>query len=208
MISAISDLVRSGDKILKIEAVLSGTLSYLFNSFAAGKSFSEAVFEAQEKGYTEPDPRDDLNGMDVARKLLILSRESGSPFELEEIVIEKILPEICFQQDTIEDFYTELKKAEGWLEEKRAEAQNNGCVLRYIASFENGLAKVALRAIGPYHPFFHLSGNDNILAITSKNYSDNPLVIRGPGAGAAVTAGKVLTEVIQAGINQMQRRAR
>lgn len=200
IISTIKELLQSGDKILKIEAILSGTLSYLFNSFTEEKDFSQVVFEAQEKGYTEPDPREDLNGMDVARKLLILARESGSPLEMEDMIIEKILPEDCFNPSSIEDFYVKLKSYNSQFEEKRKKAGEQGKVLRYIAQFENGEGKVSLQSVGEDHPFYHLSGNDNIVAITSMFYKENPLVIKGQGAGAEVTAGKVLADIIRLGL--------
>lgn len=190
IISTIHELLRSGDKILKIEAILSGTLSYLFNSFTGEKCFSEVVQEAQKKGYTEPDPREDLNGMDVARKLLILARESHYPLEMGDIIVEGILPKDCLEIHSADDFYAK----------KRKEAEKKGMVLRYIATLENGKGKISLQAVGIEHPFYHLSGNDNIIAITSEFYRENPLVIKGQGAGSKVTAGKVFADIIQLGI--------
>lgn len=203
IISTINELVCSGDKILKIEAILSGTLSYLFNAFTEEKKFSEVVQEAQKRGYTEPDPREDLNGMDVARKLLILARESGYPLEMNDILVLKILPEECFKASSIDDFYVKLKSYDEQLSIKRREAQKEGQVLRYIAKFEMGQGSISLEAIGPAHPFYHLSGNDNIIAITSEFYRENPLVIKGQGAGAKVTAGKVFADIIRLGLNHI-----
>lgn len=201
IISTISELIRSGDKILKIEAILSGTLSYLFNSFTEEKVFSEVVREAQTKGYTEPDPRDDLNGMDVARKLLILARESNYPLEMDDIVVEKILPQDCFHESSVDDFYIKLKSHDELLAAKRRKAQIENKVLRYIAKFEQGKGSVSLQAVGPEHPFYYLSDNDNIIAITSEFYRENPLVIQGQGAGAKVTAGKVFADIIRLGLD-------
>ncbi len=197
IISTINELVKSGDKILKIEAILSGTLSYLFNSFTEGKFFSEVVQEAQKKGYTEPDPREDLNGMDVARKLLILSRESNYPLEMDNIVVQRILPEDCFNAPSIADFYVKLKNYDEQLTTKRKEAQSEGKVLRYIAKLEEGQGSICLQSISPEHPFYHLSGSDNIIAITSEFYRENPLVIKGQGAGAKVTAGKIFADIVR-----------
>lgn len=203
IISTIHELIRSGDKILKIEAILSGTLSYLFNSFGEGTVFSDVVKNAQIKGYTEPDPREDLNGMDVARKLLILARESRFPVEMDVIAVERILPEECFQAHSVEDFYAKLKKQDDQMDSKRREAQKEGKVLRYIAQFEEGQGSISLQAVGPEHPFYHLSGNDNIIAITSEFYRENPLIIKGPGAGAEVTAGKVFADLIRLGLDHI-----
>jgi aspartokinase/homoserine dehydrogenase 1 len=197
IISTINELVKSGDKILKIEAILSGTLSYLFNSFIEGKIFSEIVQEAQKKGYTEPDPREDLNGMDVARKLLILSRESNYPLEMDNIVVLRFLPVDCFNAPSIADFYVKLKNYDEQLTTKRKEAQSEGKVLRYIAKLEEGQGSICLQAIGSEHPFYHLSGSDNIIAITSEFYRENPLVIKGQGAGAKVTAGKIFADIVR-----------
>lgn len=197
ILNTVQGLQRSGDPILKIEAVLSGTLSYLFNSFEEGTSFSELVHDAQMKGYTEPDPRDDLNGMDVARKLLILAREAGYPLEMADIQLDKFLPDACFEAPSIDAFYDKLRDYDPILIEMRRKEQTAGKRLRYIASFENGKASVSLCAVGPEHPFYHLSGNDNIISIHTEYYSKNPLVIRGPGAGADVTAARVLEGIVR-----------
>ncbi len=199
IISTLNELIRSGDKILKIEAILSGTLSYLFNTFSEGKPFSAILQDAQKKGYTEPDPRDDLNGMDIARKLLILARESEYPLEIEDVKVETFLPETCFQVPTVEEFFTQLKRFDETMTAKRENARKEQKVLRYIAVLENGKGHIALQAVSASHPFYHLSGNDNIIAITSEFYRDNPLVIKGPGAGAKVTAGKVFGDIVQLG---------
>lgn len=199
IISTINEMLRCGDKILKIEAILSGTLSYLFNSFTKGTSFSTVVREAQEKGYTEPDPRDDLNGMDVARKLLILARESGYPMEMKDIRLTPFLPKECFESGSLEDFYSKLKKYDSLMENLRKDAEKEGKVLRYIATFENSIGRVSLQSVGPEHPFYYLSGNDNIIAITTEFYHKSPLVIKGKGAGAELTAGKVLADIIRIG---------
>jgi aspartokinase/homoserine dehydrogenase 1 len=197
IISTINELVHSGDKVLKIEAILSGTLSYLFNSFIDGKSFSKVVKEAQEKGYTEPDPREDLNGLDVARKLLILARESGYSVEMKDIDVQAMLPSDCFNEGSVDSFYKKLEGYDRLLDEKRRDAQKESKALRYIGRFENGRGTVSLQAVGVDHPFYHLSGSDNVIAITSEFYRENPLVIKGQGAGAKVTAGKVFADIVR-----------
>lgn len=201
IINTINDLVRSGDRILKLEAILSGTLSYLFNSLKEGTSFSKLVMDAQKKGYTEPDPREDLNGMDLARKLLILARESHYPLEMDEIHIQRILPQECFEAPTMDDFYIKLKENDEHITAKRNSAEREGKVLRYIASFEKGKAAISLETVGREHPFYYLSGSDNIIAITSEFYKENPLVVKGQGAGAQVTAGKVFADIIRLGLD-------
>lgn len=198
IISTVIDLLRSGDKILKIEGILSGTLSYLFNSFAQGKNFSDALSDAQKKGFTEPDPREDLNGQDVVRKLLILARESGYPLEMKDISIEPLLPEECFA-GTVNEFYQKLKKYDDAFNRKRDAAMHEGKVLRYIAAMEEGKASVTLQAVDKLHPFYHLSESDNIISITTERYRDTPLVIKGQGAGAEVTAGEVFADIIRMG---------
>lgn len=197
VISTISDLLNSGDKILKIEAVLSGTLSYLFNSFTKDRKFSEVLQEAQQKGFTEPDPREDLNGKDVMRKILILARECGYPLEMEDVSIDPLLSEDCFAANSVAEFYEKLKAHDAEFDRKRDQAAQKGKVLRYGALFENGKASISLLEVDPKHPFYHLSGSDNIISITTERYHDTPLVIKGPGAGAQVTAGEVLADMIR-----------
>ncbi len=196
VINTLSDLMHSGDKIIRIEAVLSGTLSYIFNTFGPGRSFSSVVEEAMRKGYTEPDPRVDLSGLDVARKLLILSRETGRRLELKDITVEKMLPPSCMKVSGIPAFFRELKKQDARFEKIRRDAAKKGCVLRYMACLENGKASVSLKEAGPSHPFYNLSGSDNIISFTTERYKERPLVIKGPGAGAEVTAAGVFSEII------------
>jgi len=197
IIHTIQNLIASGDKILAIEAVLSGTLSYIFNTFSkSNDSFSQIVREAQSKGYTEPDPRDDLNGLDVARKILILAREVGLKMELKQVHIRQFLTAQCLQARSVNEFFTILEKTDNDFEKRKIKSRKNNKVLRYIASLRNGKASIALKEIDQNHPFFFLSGSDNIISITTKRYNSNPLVIKGPGAGAEVTAGGVLANII------------
>lgn len=196
VISTLRDLILSGDQIYKIDGILSGTISYIFNSFEGDVKFSDVVKDAKRLGYTEPDPRDDLNGMDMARKILILSREAGISLELKDIMMEPLLPEACFKADTVEDFFKELEKIDGMMEEKMKAAEKEGKKLRYIAGLENDKAFIKLEAVGPDSLFYAVSGSDNIIAYTSERYNDKPLVIKGPGAGAEVTAAGVFAEII------------
>lgn len=198
MIQTVQSLSRSGDKIVKLEAILSGTLSYLFNVFDGSVPFSQVLREAQEKGYTEPDPRDDLNGMDMARKFLILARESGLELEMDDVAIERFLPQECFEAPTVAQFYDQLAHFDEEFTARVTQAASRGKVLRFIGTMEEGQIVLSLKAIGSDHPFFSLSDTDNIASMTSRNYSKNPIVIKGPGAGATVTAASVLSNVIQA----------
>ena len=197
IISTVTDLVTSGDKILKIEGVMSGTLSYIFTSFNNGKTFSQIVREAQEKGFTEPDPREDLNGMDVARKLLILAREIGLSLELKNIQVENLVPIPARQAKSTKEFFIRLKKHDHEFETKRKNAEAKGNVLRYIASLRNGNAKISLREVNRDHPFYSLSESDNIFALYTKHYKDRPIVVKGPGAGADVTAAGVFADILR-----------
>jgi len=198
ILSTINDLRASGDTILKIEAVLSGTLSFVFNLFATGVPFSQAVKRAQELGYTEPDPREDLKGLDVKRKLLILARESGYALEPSEIEMESLFPDEVYLAANTEQFYELLKGYDQEWEERREKAVAEDKKYQYIALFEEGRAQILLKLIGKDHPFYGLSGNDNILAITTQRYREgSPMVIRGPGAGAEVTAGAVFADIVR-----------
>lgn len=201
IISTINDLMQSGDRIIKIEAILSGTISYLFNSIGPETTFSQALLDAQKKGYTEPDPREDLNGQDIMRKLLILARESGYPLEMNEIALEPLLPTAFFALEGLENFYKKLEIQDVSFEQKRSLAQKQGKVLRYIALLEEGKGSISLQAIDSSHPFYYLSGTENIVAFTTERYFDIPLVIKGPGAGAEVTAGELFAEIIHIGLS-------
>ena len=197
VIKSLNELVLSGDQITSIEGVLSGTISYIFNSFDGTKQFSEIVKEAQQKGFTEPDPRDDLNGMDVARKILILAREVGLSLELEDVEIEPLLAPECFEASSVEEFFQVLKDQDASMESKIKAASEQGKVLRYIAKLEDGKATIKLVPVGAEHLFYSLSGSDNIIAYSSDRYSEKPLLIRGPGAGAEVTAAGVFADLIE-----------
>jgi bifunctional aspartokinase / homoserine dehydrogenase 1 len=197
VISTLRDLFLAGDKIIKIEAVLSGTLSFIFNSFDGSKPFSSLVREAKEKGYTEPDPRDDLNAMDAARKVLILARECGLNLEFKNVKIDPILPKACFSARNIDAFFKELKKADADFEKRRAQAAAEGKQLRYVAVIEEGKAKLSFRAEEEGSPFRSLVDSDNIVVITTNRYSKLPMVIKGPGAGAQVTATGVFADILR-----------
>lgn len=199
IINTVQGLMTSGDRFLKIEAILSGTLSYIFNTFKSGISFADVVREAKEKGYTEPDPRDDLNGQDVARKILILAREAGFPLEPEDVTITNLLPESCLSAPTIAAFFDELERNNDYFENLLNEAEANNEKLRFVASFENNKASIGLRQVGVDHPFYQLTGADNIVSFTTERYKDRPLVIKGPGAGAEVTASGVFADVVSIG---------
>jgi aspartokinase/homoserine dehydrogenase 1 len=183
--------------VRRIEAVLSGTLSYIFNNYDGSKPFSALVREAKARGYTEPDPRDDLNAMDAARKALILARECGLSLEFPAVDIEPILPPSCFKADSVEAFFSELEKSDKDFEKRRTEAEAEGKSLRYVAVIEEGAAKLSLRAESPGSPFLSLVDSDNIVVITSDRYSSLPMVIKGPGAGAQVTAGGVFADIVR-----------
>lgn len=197
VISTLNDLKDSGDKIIRIEGILSGTLSYIFNTFKGDKKFSDVVKEAKEKGYTEPDPRDDLNGKDVARKILILSREAGFEMEMDDVVIENILPAPCLKAKTVEEFFVQLEKNNDVFSKRREEADKAGKVLRFIAKLEDGKATVSLQSVDTAHPFYSLSGSDNMISFTTERYKDRPLVVKGPGAGAEVTAAGVFADILR-----------
>lgn len=204
IIQTIEQLRDTGDTILQIEAILSGTLSYIFNVFDGETPFSEVVKHAREKGYTEPDPRDDLDGMDVARKLLILARESGYELEMGNITIDTFLPEECFISEDTDDFFDALRKSDTEMTKRAERARESGKVLRFIASLEWKSARVGLQEIDPAHPFFNIGGGDNIVAFTTKRYNNTPLVVKGPGAGAEVTAAGVFADIVRVAKLQKQ----
>ncbi len=196
IISTLNDLIRSGDKIIRLEAVLSGTLNFVFNTISENITLSQAVRLAMERGFAEPDPRIDLSGADVKRKLLILTREAGYSFESDQISIIPFLPEDCFT-GSIDDFWNSIRKYDAEFEEKRKRLEQENKKLRYVARLENGKACIELEEVGITHPAYPLEGSNNIILITTDRYHEQPMVIRGYGAGADVTAAGVFADIIR-----------
>ena len=196
IIGTINDLIRSGDKITSIQAVLSGTLNFVFNNYDGSRSFSEVVRQAQKEGFTEPDPRLDLAGTDVARKILILAREAGYQLQFDEIENESFLPEKCMQ-GSVEDFYQAMTEYENHFKKLFDEAKAEGKILKYVADFKDGKAKVGLQKIAPESDLYHLYGKDNIVIFKTLRYSEQPLVVKGAGAGAEVTASGVFADIVR-----------
>jgi aspartokinase/homoserine dehydrogenase 1 len=199
VINTMNDLLLSGDKVISIEAVLSGTLNYIFSSFVEGRRFSDVVREAKANGYTEPDPRDDLNGMDVARKILILAREAGWELEPSDIRVENLVPESCRGDMSVSEFLDSLADHDDHFEAMRKQAEEQSKKLRYMAILRDGAVTIGLTSVDAKHPFYSLSGTDNIILLTTERYHERPMVIRGPGAGAAVTAAGVFADIIRIG---------
>lgn len=199
IISTLRDLMDSGDRISKIEGVLSGSLSFIFNNFDGSRPYHEIVLEAKEKGFTEPDPRVDLSGKDVGRKILILARETGIPMETKDIELVGFLPEGAMEAASVDDFFTVLENNVDYFTNLYADAAKEGKVLRMIATLEGEKASVGIQAVGSENPFYGLSGSDNMIVFTTDRYSERPLVVRGPGAGAEVTAAGVFAEIIKIG---------
>ena len=197
-VQAVKDRVASGDTVRSLEGVFSGTLSYLFNRFDGTTPFSELVQIARDNGYSEPDPREDLNGMDAARKLLILARICGRKVSLEDVTIENLVPKELQGEMSADEFLKQIKKYDEAFRKRYEEAHNNGKVLRYMAVMDDNGLRVGLMATGPESPVFALNGTENMLTITSDAYSDIPLVIKGPGAGVVVTANGVLSDIVKA----------
>jgi len=206
IISTLKDLVATGDKVRKIEGVFSGTMSFLFNNFAPaqdmskGGKWSEEVIKAKNLGYTEPDPHDDLNGLDVARKLVILARLAG--LEIEDtgaFPVESLIPKELETCKSGEEFLEKLPGYDDKMAEMREAAQKEGLVIRYTGSIdvETGKLKVGLEKLGPGHPVLGLLGSDNIVAFYTERYGERPLVVQGAGAGAAVTAMGVTSDLIK-----------
>lgn len=196
IIKTINDLVLSGDKILKIEAVLSGTMNFIFNELSPEMPLSSAIRKAKEKGYSEPDPRLDLSGRDVVRKILILAREAGYQIEREDVVVNNILPDDCFKGD-LNHFFEKVKEIDADFERKRKELTRQNLKWRYFATLEMGKARVELLTIGSDHPSFNLEGSNNIILLTTDRYNELPMVIKGYGAGADVTAAGVFADLMR-----------
>ena len=199
IIDTLKHLIASGDKVHKIQAVLSGSLNFIFNNFDENNSFHDVVKEAGVQGFTEPDPKIDLSGVDVARKILILIRESGYKMEIEDIANESFLPVECMKTSNNEDFFSSLIKNATHFENIYKEALAKDCRLKYVAKFENGKASVGLQFIPKESPFYNLEGKDNIVQFYTDRYVDQPLLIKGAGAGAAVTASGIFADVIRIG---------
>ncbi|MBN2639347.1 MAG: bifunctional aspartate kinase/homoserine dehydrogenase I [Bacteroidales bacterium] len=196
VLKTIQDMLKSGDEIHQIQAVLSGSLNFIFNHFVGGTDFSDVVKEAMKQGYTEPDPRIDLSGEDVMRKILILSRECGLPLEFDQIQNKGFMPEALMKIEKTEDFLAQLPEYNKYFEELRKEAEQQQKKLRFVAELNNGKASVGLQQVSSDQPYYQLDGKDNIVLIYSRRYNEQPLVIKGAGAGASVTASGVFADII------------
>jgi aspartokinase/homoserine dehydrogenase 1 len=196
VIGTLNDLLRSGDKVNRIEAVLSGTLNFVFNHYNGEKTFAEVVRQAQDEGYTEPDPRLDLSGTDVMRKIMILARETGERLELDDIHNISFMPESCMKGD-VANFYKEMGQHEDHFQKLYAEAAAAGKKLKFVAKYQDGKASVGLQHIDPNHDFYHLYGKDNVVLFYTNRYTEQPLVVKGAGAGAEVTASGVFADIIR-----------
>ena len=199
IIDTVKNLIASGDKVNKIQAVLSGSLNFIFNNFDENNSFHDVVKEAGVQGFTEPDPKIDLSGIDVARKILILIRESGYQMDIEAIANESFMPAECLETTSNEAFFASLQKHAAHFDALYNEAKIKESRLKYVAQFENGKASVGLQFIPKDHPFYNLEGKDNIVLFYTDRYVDQPLLIKGAGAGAAVTASGIFADVIRIG---------
>ena len=195
IINTMNDLINSGDHILKIEAVLSGTLNYIFNTLSAEIPFSKTVCMAEEAGYAEPDPRIDLSGKDVIRKLVILAREAGYMVEQEDVIKNLFLPDKFFE-GSVEEFWKILPTMDEEFEEKRKQMEQEGKRFRFTARMDKGVCEVGLKAVDSKHPFYELEGSNNIILFSTERYHDYPMIIKGYGAGADVTAAGVFADII------------
>ena len=201
IIDTLKNLIASGDKVNKIQAVLSGSLNFVFNNFNEENSFYSVVEQAGIQGYTEPDPRIDLSGVDVMRKILILARESGTRLELHDIENDSFLPKSSLAADTVPEFLKTLKLEAEHFNKIYKKAAANNCRLKFVAEFDNGKAKVGLQEIPSDHPFYNLDGSDNIVLFFTDRYPVQPLIIKGAGAGADVTASGLFADIIRIGNN-------
>jgi aspartokinase/homoserine dehydrogenase 1 len=197
VIATLNDLVRTGDKVHRMQAVLSGTLNFVFNNYDGSRKFADVVKQAQDEGYTEPDPRLDLSGTDVMRKIMILAREAGERIEMDDIVNTSFMPPACMK-GSVEDFYKEMTKEEEHFKKLFAEANAKGTKLKFVASYTDGKAAVGLQHIDPKHDLYHLYGKDNVVLFYTDRYKEQPLVVKGAGAGADVTASGVFADIMRA----------
>ena len=201
VIGTLTDLLRSGDKVQNIEAVLSGTLNFVFNNYDGNRLFADVVKQAQDEGYTEPDPRLDLSGKDVMRKIMILAREAGEKIEMEDITNNSFMPEECMR-GSVNDFYAAMKKHEDHFKKIYEAASKKNCKLKFVASYQSsengGKAAVGLQHISPEQDLYHLYGKDNVVLFYTDRYKEQPLVVKGAGAGAEVTASGVFADIMRA----------
>ncbi|MCK5730954.1 MAG: bifunctional aspartate kinase/homoserine dehydrogenase I, partial [Draconibacterium sp.] len=196
IINTLNDLVNSGDKILRIDAVLSGTLNFIFNTISAEIPLSKTIRMAKEEGFSEPDPRIDLSGVDVARKILILARESGYRIEMDEIKINKFIPDSYFD-GSLDEFWSTISELDAEFEKNRIRLESENKKWRFVARFENGKAEVGLQEVDSRHPFYDLEGSNNLVMYTTERYQEFPMLIKGYGAGASVTAAGVFADLIK-----------
>ena len=199
IIDTLNNLIASGDRIIKIQAVLSGSLNFIFNTFKEGVSFADVVREAQKAGYTEPDPTIDLSGVDVARKILILARESGMTLELEDIENVPFIPKACFETPDTESFFKALESHKDHFDQLLEKANQDNARIKYVAELVDGKARVGIQYIPEGHDFYNLEGSDNIILFYTNRYLNQPLIVKGAGAGAEVTAAGVFGDIIRIG---------
>jgi aspartokinase/homoserine dehydrogenase 1 len=197
VMSTIRDLIASGDTIKKIQGIFSGTLSYLFNNFDGGFAFSVLVRDAWKAGLTEPDPRDDLSGQDVARKLLILGRQSGLQLEVEDVEVENLVPQALARSTFSERFFAGLARFDREMNARLNRARSRNAVLRYVGTLAGNRARAEIKEFPRDHPIAATRGSDNIIAFTTRRYSQTPLVVQGPGAGPDVTAMGVFSDILK-----------
>ncbi|MFN1834703.1 hypothetical protein AB2B38_005525 [Balneola sp. MJW-20] len=195
VISTLNNLINSGDKVVKVSGVLSGTMTYLFNKIEQGASFSDAILQARELGYSEPDPRDDLSGTDVARKFLIMARTCGYSFEMSDIIIDTLVPEKLINH-SLHDFIHEIAEYDGHWKSRNAQALVNNRKLRYVGSFSDEGIRVGVEEVRQDSPLANLQGTDNLVQIYTRRYPTYPIAIQGPGAGKEVTAAGLLGEIV------------
>ena len=190
-----NNLINSGDHILRLEAVVSGTLNFIFNTVSEKVSLSQAIRMAVDAGYAEPDPRIDVSGKDVIRKLVILAREAGYQIEQKDVKIKPFIPEQYFDS-TLDNFWKQIPELDASFEEKRKKIAAANKRLRFVASMKEGSCEVGLNEVDSHHPFYELEGSNNIIMISTERYHDYPMIIKGYGAGAAVTAAGVFADII------------
>ena len=197
VVQTLRDLRETGDEITSIEGIFSGTLAYLFNVYDGSREFSDIVLEAKQRGYTEPDPRDDLSGTDVARKLIILGREMGLDLELSDVKVESLVP-TGLEQGSIEDFLKRLPQHDAAMKSRFERAAAEGKVLRYVGRLSaDGQATVGVVELDRKHPFANIALTDNVVRFATSRYNNNPLIVQGPGAGPEVTAGGIFADLLR-----------